>query len=53
LLEYWITDPDARTIVVFALVNGVYQLHSLASEWQVAKSKVVSGFSVAFRELPG
>ncbi|MFN3407632.1 MAG: Uma2 family endonuclease [Limisphaerales bacterium] len=49
--EYWIVDPDAETIEVFALVKGVYQLHSRAKGGEVAKSKLLSGFKTSFREL--
>jgi Uma2 family endonuclease len=51
LPEYWIVDPDSETIEVFVLANGVYQLHSRAVRAQKAKSKLLSGFSVAFKEL--
>lgn len=49
--EYWIVDPDAETIEVFALGKGVYQLHSRAKGGEVAKSKLLSGFKTSFREL--
>jgi Uma2 family endonuclease len=51
LPEYWIIDPDSETIEVFALIKGVYQLHSRAVGSQMAKSKLLSGFSVAFNHL--
>ena len=49
--EYWIVDPDSETIEVFALVKGVFQLHSRAKGSEVAKSKLLPGFKVTFREL--
>lgn len=49
--EYWIIDPDSETIEVFALVKGVYQLHSRAKGAEVAKSKLLAGFKATFREL--
>jgi len=49
--EYWILDPDARTIEVFALVKGAYQLHSRATGAKAAKSRLLSGFEVSFNEL--
>lgn len=49
--EYWIVDPDSETIEVFALVKGVYQLHSRAKSAEVAKSKLLAGFKTTFREL--
>jgi Uma2 family endonuclease len=53
LPEYWIVDPDSETIEVFALVKGVYQLHSRAVGPQAAKSKLLSGFNVTFKHLLG
>ncbi len=51
LLEYWIIDPDSQTIEVFALVKSAFQLHSRAVGAQMAKSKLLAGFSLAFRDL--
>ena len=51
LPEYWIVDPDSETIEVFALTEGVYQLHSRADRGQAAKSKLLTGFSISFKEL--
>ena len=53
LPEYWIIDPDSETIEVFALIKGVFQLHNRAVGAQVAKSKLLAGFSLAFKELVG
>jgi len=49
--EYWIIDPDAAAIEVFALVKGVYQLHSKATGKEPAKSKLLAGFKTNFLEL--
>ena len=51
LPEYWIVDPDSKTIEVFALIKGVLQLHSRAVGSQTAKSKLLSGFSLTFKDL--
>lgn len=51
LPEYWIIDPDSETIEVFAMVKGVYQLHSKATGADVAKSKLLAGFKISFTEL--
>lgn len=53
LPEYWIVDPDSETIEVFVLVKGVYQVHSRAVGAQTAKSKLLSGFNIAFDDLLG
>ncbi len=49
--EYWIIDPDAAAIEVFALIKGVYQLHSKATGKELAKSRLLAGFKTAFIEL--
>ena len=49
--EYWIIDPDAQAIEVFALIKGVYQLHSKATGKELAKSKLLAGFKITFTEL--
>lgn len=53
LPEYWIIDPDSETIEVFALVKGIYQLHGRAVGGQTAKSKLLPGFSLTFKDLLG
>jgi Uma2 family endonuclease len=49
--EYWIVDPESRAIEVFALVKGVYQLHSKGTETSSAKSRLLAGFKISFNEL--
>jgi len=51
IAEYWIIDPESRSIEVFALVKGVYQLHSRAVGSEIAKSKRLAGFKVSFGQL--
>ena len=51
LPEYWIVDPDSRSIEVFALVNGGYQLHGKGSGHETVGSKLLAGFAVSFSEL--
>lgn len=53
LPEYWIIDPDSETIEVFVLAKGVFQLHSRSVGEQVAKSKLLAGFSLSFKSLVG
>jgi Uma2 family endonuclease len=53
LPEYWIIDPDTQTIEVFALVRGVYQLHSRAQGSETARSGLLRGFKVSFTRLVG
>ena len=49
--EYWIVDPESRSIEVFALVKGDYQLHTRATDAEFAKSKLLAGFKVSFGQL--
>src|SRR5205823_185210 len=51
LREYWIVDPESRTIEVFALVKGAYQLHSRAQGEEAAQSRLLSDFKISFSEL--
>ena len=51
LPEYWLVDPDSRTIEVFALAKGLYQLHSRAEGEEAAKSKLLFGFRISFSAL--
>lgn len=49
--EYWIVDPESRTIEVFALNKGSYQLHCRATDTKMAQSKLLTGFEISFNEL--
>ncbi len=49
--EYWILDPEAQAIEVFALVKGAYQLHCRTAAVESARSKLLPGFKVSFNEL--
>ncbi len=49
--EYWIIDPEAGKIEVFALVRGAYRLHCRAELDQPAASKLLPGFTVTWLQL--
>ena len=49
--EYWIVDQANRTIEVFVLGEGGYQLFSFASEKGAITSKVIAGFAVELCEI--
>ncbi|MSU57363.1 MAG: Uma2 family endonuclease [Pedosphaera sp.] len=49
--EYWIVDPEACTLEIFALEKGVYKLHALAEQGERAGSKLLAGFSVTWLQL--
>ena len=51
LPEYWIVDPESRTLEVFVLVNGGYQLHGKGVGAESVGSKLLAGFAVSFNEL--
>lgn len=49
--EYWIIDPEAQTIEVFALERGAYKLFSKADLGETAASKLLSGFELTWSQL--
>ena len=51
VMEYWIIDPEARTIEVFILGRKGYELSSRAEWGESADSKLLAGFSVSWAEL--
>lgn len=51
IAEYWIIDPESRSVEVFALAKGVYQLNSRAVDSEIAKSRLLAGFKVSFGQL--
>lgn len=49
--EYWIVDSEAKSIEVFTLADGVYRLHSRASDTEPARSRLLKGFSLAYPQI--
>jgi Uma2 family endonuclease len=49
--EYWIVDPEAQTIEVFALEKGAFKLASKAELGEVAKSRLLPGLEVSWAQL--
>jgi len=49
--EYWIVDPRAQTIEVFALEQGAYTLIAMARVNEHARSLVIPDFEILVAEL--
>lgn len=49
--EYWIIDPEAHAMEVFALGKTGYQLHSRADLDQTAASSLLPGFAASWPQL--
>ncbi|HEY0512240.1 MAG TPA: Uma2 family endonuclease [Thermoanaerobaculia bacterium] len=49
--EYWVADPKARTIEVFVLRNGAYELLGKFGPGERARSEVLPGFEPAIDEI--
>jgi Uma2 family endonuclease len=51
--EYWIVDPDARTVEVYGLEKGAYVLRGKWGPGEVASSGLLPGFEVRVDEVVG
>ena len=49
--EYWIVDPDSRTVEVFVLREGAYELLGKWGMGERARSELLEGFEVAVEEV--
>ncbi len=49
--EYWIVDPDARSITVFVRGENRFEVAGIYGEDQTLHSPTLSDFSIALREL--
>ncbi|MCI0440365.1 MAG: Uma2 family endonuclease [Chloroflexi bacterium] len=49
--EYWIVDPEARSVEVFVLRGGVYELLGKWRASETARSELLQGFELAVDEL--
>jgi Uma2 family endonuclease len=49
--EYWVVNPEAETVEVLTLVDGVYQRHVLAEKDGSLTSKVLEGFSASAADV--
>jgi Uma2 family endonuclease len=53
ILEYWIVDPEAKTIDVYTLIKGAYVPYGRWEIGENAKSKLLVGFEVSIDEIMG
>jgi len=51
--EYWIVDPEARTVEVFRLREGVYEALGKWGAGETARSELLAGFEVAVDKVMG
>jgi len=49
--EYWLIDPEAKTVEVLHLEQGRYQLFMRATSGQIAASKLLPGFEIEVASL--
>jgi Uma2 family endonuclease len=51
--EYWLVDPLARTLEIYGLSAGAYALEQIASDDDIARSRILSELSFPGREIFG
>jgi len=49
--EYWIVDPQKRTVEVFTLRGHVYEALGVFREGEIGRSEILSGFEVPVKEI--
>jgi Uma2 family endonuclease len=49
--EYWIIDPQKKTITVLTLAGGRYKVHAMFKNGSQATSKLLKGFKVAVSDV--
>jgi Uma2 family endonuclease len=51
--EYWIVDPETKTITVLTLSGKTYKVHGVFKSGEEAASKLLKGFKVAVSDVFG
>lgn len=49
--EYWIVDPDAKTITVLLRGESRFEVAGIYREGQMLRSPTLAGFSVALGDV--
>jgi Uma2 family endonuclease len=51
IAEYWIVDPEEKTITVLTLSGKAYKVHGIFRDGENATSKLLKGFKVAVSDV--
>ena len=51
--EYWLVDPDARTVTVLQLAEGVFEVEAIYGEGQKMTSPTLAGFTADLNKIFG
>ena len=49
--EYWMVDPDSRTVMVLLRGGSRFEVSGIYGEDQILNSPTLEGFSLALREI--
>ncbi|PRY86740.1 Uma2 family endonuclease [Mongoliibacter ruber] len=49
--EYWIVDPEGKTVLIYTLTQGKYSASRWMTEGDVARSSVIPGFELDLDEF--
>ena len=49
--EYWLVDPDARTVTVLLLGEDAFEVEAIYGEGQTMTSSTLAGFSLGLNEI--